>query len=212
MFVKVISAGALAFAPVPVSQSNVSTWQWADAPIENQVVTATGIDPSIHPEIVRVDCEDSRGSAVKIGPNTLLSVAHVTSGEGCMIGGKPFKIIATKGDFSVLLSEITSDRWLQHDCGGFVGGRTYTAIGFARGLNSQTTIDAVAMGERIWGFERLWGVFTVIPGMSGGGFIDQSTGRLVGMVNVYEARRGDSGSVALKDTSICSDQASLAAL
>ena len=203
MLVKLLSVIALAAAPVPASPQTNPHWQGATAPVENQVVTATEINPFLHPEIVRVDCDESRGSAVRIGPRLLLSVAHVTDNEGCLIGGLPFKILGQKGDFSVLSMEVDSAHWLGIDCGGFIKGRKYTAIGYARGLPFLTSVDVVAMGETLWGYQRLWGVFTVIPGMSGSAFLDSETGKIVGMVNVYEARRGDSGGVALKDTNLC---------
>lgn len=195
-----LAAAALASAHSPAYPQTNPLWHFADAaPAKNEA----GIDPATHPEIVRVDCADSRGSAVKVSSYVLLTVAHVTDGEDCRINGRPIHIISKKGDFAVVSTGETFDRWLAVDCGGFVAGRKYVAIGFARGLSSQTSIDAEAMGTSIWGFYRLWGVFTVIPGMSGGGFIDEASGRLVGMVNVYDARRGDSGSVALKGTSVC---------
>ena len=176
-------------------------------PNASPAATETGIDPMLHPEVVRVDCIPGRGSAFWVGPHTLISVAHVTSLGGCFINGKPIHVIETKGDFAVLQSDDATDEWLRIDCSGFVSGHTYTAIGYARGLPVQTTVDVVATGETFNGFSRLWGVFTVIPGQSGGPVIDTSTGKAVGTVNVYDPQRGDSGSVALKDTPQCGAKA-----
>ena len=120
-----------------------------------------------------------------------------------MIDGKPINVIEQSGDFTILSSDDTADKWLTIDCGGFVKGHMYVAEGFARGLTSLTTVDILATGETLNGFDRLWGVFTVIPGQSGGPIVDESTGKVVGTVNVYNAERGDSGSIALKDTPVC---------
>lgn len=205
--VKALALVGVAFsfiAATPAVPQINPAWRWAIDKTPTPAVTETGIDPSLHPEIVRVDCDETRGSAVKIGPRILLSVAHVTDGDNCKINGLPITVLGKKDDFSIISIESEPfDRWLKIDCGGFVGGRKYTAIGFARGLPYQTTVDVQSMGDRIWGFDRLWGVFTVIPGMSGGAFIDSETGNMVGMVNVYDARVGHSGSIPLKVTSIC---------
>lgn len=203
MIVKAVVAAALAVVASPAVPQVNPAWHWAVDTTPTPAVTETGIDPSIHPEVVRVDCARHRGSAVRIGPRLLLSVAHVTDGKGCEIEGAPIKVLGQKGDFSLIVTDVISEHWLRIDCGGFVQGRTYTAIGFARGLPYQTTVDVESTGQTVWDFDRLWGVFTVIPGMSGGGFVDTETGGLVGMVNVYDASVGNSGSVPLKGTSLC---------
>jgi hypothetical protein len=164
--------------------------------------TEAGVAP--RPEIVRVDCLTKRGTAFYVGPNILLSVAHVTNAPGCMINGKPFKVIEQKGDFSILSVEEPVSKWLKIDCKGYVAGEQYTAWGFARGLNDLTTVDIVATGQTIADFYALWGVFTVIPGQSGGPImplLDPST--VVGTTNVYNPENGASGSMQIKDTSLC---------
>jgi hypothetical protein len=48
-------------------------------------------------------------------------------------------------------------------------------------------------------------VFNVIPGQSGGPITpEDEPDRVVGTVNVYDAAIGNSGSIALRDTPICS--------
>lgn len=169
--------------------------------------TEAGIAPEIMPEVVQVRCLSSAGSAFYVGPRTLLTVAHVTSASECRIKqngqDKPFAVVGQKDDFAILRVAEPASRWLHVDCGGFVKGRTYTAWGFARGLPTLTSVDSEANGDRVGAFARLWGVFHVIPGQSGGPFIDSLTRKAVGMVNVYDHRRGDSGSVELRGTSIC---------
>lgn len=165
--------------------------------------TESNIAPWQHPEVVRVDCLLGRGSAFRVGPNMLLSVAHVTSMPLCNIGGKPFTVIEKRGDFTVLQVADTSRSWLKIDCGGYVKGHRYQAIGYARGLDTQTTIDLIATGEKDGQMSQLEGVFTVIPGQSGGPIIDEDTGEAVGTTNTFEPEQGLSGSVALSDTPVC---------
>jgi hypothetical protein len=127
----------------------------------------------------------------------------VTSAGGCSINGEPITVLDTRGDFAILRVPTQSKSWLRIDCNGFVAGHSYTAIGFARALDTQTTVDIVSTGDRIGGFARLRGVFNVIPGQSGGPIVDPETGKVVGTVNVYNAERGDSGSTELRGTSVC---------
>jgi sulfur relay (sulfurtransferase) DsrF/TusC family protein len=49
----------------------------------------------------------------------------------------------------------------------------------------------------------LEGVWTVIPGQSGGAVLDPDTHKVVGVVNTYDMEGGLSGSVELKRTSVC---------
>lgn len=165
--------------------------------------TESGISPSVHPEIVQVRCLTGAGTAFYTGPNTLISVDHVTKNQGCFVGGKPFTVRHVKGDFSILHVEEPAKHWLAIDCKGFVAGKTYTAWGYARGLLTLTSIDSEARGDVRFGFSRLWGVFHWIPGQSGGPVIDPATGKAVGTVNVYDHRAGDSGSIELKGTAAC---------
>lgn len=166
-----------------------------------------GVEPSENYSVVRVDCDGGvRGSAFWVGPNTLLTAAHVSTNAGCTIYGEPIHVVrqgGKDGDFAVLSSQHRSSYWLRMDCSGYVSGHTYAAWGYARGLATMTVIDIEAMDEDAWGMARLWGIFTHVPGQSGGPVIDPDTGKVVGVVNTYNAARGDSGSVELKRTSIC---------
>ena len=171
-----------------------------DAPARTQ----EGIAAESRPEIVRVQCLTSSGTAFYVGPTTLVSVAHVTDGPFCHIGGKPFDVVHRKDDFSILKVAEPVGKWLRVDCRGFSAGKRYTAWGFARGLYTLTSIDIIAKGEIFYGFSRLWGVFNVIPGQSGGPISpDGEPDLATGSVNVYNAERGDSGSTAFKDTILC---------
>ena len=76
-------------------------------------------------------------------------------------------------------------------------------LGYARGLDTLTTVDLTATGTSMDIFAVLSGVFTVVPGMSGGPVIDPQTGKVVGIVNLYNMQAGMSGSIPLKATPIC---------
>jgi hypothetical protein len=163
----------------------------------------TNIAPWEHPEIVRVDCAHVRGTAFRVGPQTYLSVAHVTSNRGCQINGRPFEVVRSEGDFSILHTDMTDTRWFKVNCGGFVPGHKYVAIGYALGLDTQTEIEVTATGKKDGQRSILEGVFTVIPGQSGGAMIDEETGQPTGTINTYNADGKFSGSVDLKSTSAC---------
>ena len=177
-----------------------------------EATTRENIDPAEFPEVVQVFCRTGPmtgtvGTAFRVSASILLSAAHATTHGDCSIRGEPFKVLETYGDFAILQQDKAAPKWLTIDCGGFVRGKTYRAIGFARGLPTQTEVEVRATGESFHGFSRLWGVFNIIPGQSGGVFLDAETGKAVGVINVYNAERGDSGSIALKDTIICGSAA-----
>lgn len=162
------------------------------------------------PRIVRVDCDDGRGTAFRVGPDILLSANHVTIGENCRINGQQFDVVRAwqRSDFSIIYLPGTEGH-LPIDCGGFVRGKRYLAVGYARGLDYQTVVEMYSVGgnEPMLHLGILWGVSTVIPGQSGGPIFDAETMRVVGIVNVYDAPSGKSGSRELKDTEICKDHA-----
>lgn len=153
--------------------------------------------------VERVDCAHSRGSAFRIGPKLLLSVKHVMSASACKIGGTAARSWSAGYDFSIV-EEDGPGPYLKVDCGGYVAGHTYVAIGFARGLNDITPVEVIATGQKQGDLSILWGIFTFIPGMSGGPVIDPDTGKVVGTVNTYDAEKGFSGSIELRGTPVCS--------
>jgi hypothetical protein len=176
---------------------------------------ASPVAPQAFPEIEQqivpmVDCVTSRGSAVRIGPNLLVTARHVVKDnpERCSINGKPFKVIynSPTNDFSMLWTDEPGP-FREKDCGGFVKGRTYTATGHARGLPELTSINLISTGAWNAGFGILWGIFTVIPGQSGGEITDDATGKVVGIINFYDPQKGLSGSVQMKDMPICKEAA-----
>jgi hypothetical protein len=163
--------------------------------------TQSGIAPWLHPEIVRVDCIAGSGSAFRVGPQTLVSVNHVSSLAGCFAEGRPLNVAYHSGDFSILTGPV-ADKWLRIDCGGYIAGKEYHALGYARGLGTQTEVDLTATGKTGNGFAILSGVFTVVPGQSGGPIVNDK-GAVVGTVNVYDMQSGLSGSIPLSETPLC---------
>lgn len=144
----------------------------------------------------------SAGTAFRIGPRLLLSVNHVTSEPNCKTDGQPIKVIYSHGDFS-MISDSRDGKWLKVDCGGFVKGRFYVAIGHVRGSDSLTAVPMIALGINSDGFAMLAGIFTAQPGMSGGPIIDVLTNEVVGTVNVADWEDGTTGSTELKETAVC---------
>jgi hypothetical protein len=165
--------------------------------------------------IVQVLCftKDSiySGTAFRVGPDGLgLSVNHVTSvGGSCWVAGKPLNLAykSPKLDFSEI--EMDDGPYLQIDCGGFVKGRNYLAIGFARGVSPATTVELTGTGatDPSNGQSILTGMVPVIPGQSGGPVIDEETGRVVGTVNAENFEEGLSWSVPLSSTPVCGKNA-----
>lgn len=144
------------------------------------------------------------GSAFRIGPHLLLSVKHVTNLPHCMIDGLPIHVLYTSptADFSVLIDD-RAGKWLKVNCGGFIAGREYIAIGHPRGLDGLVAVKMTATGESDEGLSKLTGVFTVQPGHSGGEIIDKETGEVVGTINAADWESGLSFSVPLSETPIC---------
>jgi hypothetical protein len=157
------------------------------------------------PNVAKVDCLTGTGSAFRVGKDYWLSVRHVTAAGACMVDGEPVKELweDPKRDFAIFKLNPRPGKSLRIDCNGFVAGRKYEAVGHARGLPQQTVITLVATGRTEAGFAVLRGIFTVIPGQSGGVIRDAVTKRAVGAIAVYVPHSGLSGSVELKDTPVC---------
>lgn len=152
--------------------------------------------------------EISVGTAFRVGDGLLLSVNHVTSAAGqCFVDGKPLAIRykAPHADFSMIGGG--DGPHLKVDCGGFVKGRSYVAIGYARGLAQLTRVDLTGSGENDRGLAVLEGIFAVVPGQSGGPVIDVETGSVVGVVDAENYEEGLSWAVPLSSTPVCKGEA-----
>jgi hypothetical protein len=167
-------------------------------------VSATAPAPTVtYAPVEQVFCAGSLGTAFRIRGGKFLSVAHVTSGEGCTIDGALLNAVPEEGlDFSVI-EGLPKGMSFKINCDGFVPGQWYHAIGHARGLPAQTVVTIYATTYRHPdGMVIFFGPQTVIPGMSGGPVLNQA-GEVVGMVNAYNPFFGLSFSRELKDTSLC---------
>lgn len=153
-------------------------------------------------------CTNSAGSAFRIGLTLILSVSHVVSASGCEIGNKPIHVIYNNGseDFAIL-QDVGPGKFLKVDCGGFVQGHLYVAIGHIRASDTLTGVPMVGTGKTQDGLSILAGVMEVQPGMSGGPIIDAQTNEVVGTVNAAEWEDGLTFSRELKGTSICAGKA-----
>jgi hypothetical protein len=176
--------------------------------------TAPAIPPMVFvspKSIVQVICfapnEVSAGTAFRIGNGLFLSVNHVTSAGVCYMAGKPVVVDykSPTADFSMLAGDAGPS--LPIGCGGFVKDHRYIAIGFARGLSQETTVELTATGQFDHGEALLYGMFTVIPGQSGGPILDEDTGQVVGTINAYDYEDGLSWSVPLSATPVCGAKA-----
>jgi hypothetical protein len=121
-----------------------------------------------------------------------------------MINGVPIHVIYTsaKADFSILTDD-RAGQWLKVDCGGFVAGREYIAIGHPRGTDGLVAVPMIATGRTEDGEAVLVGIFTAQPGHSGGAIIDAETGKVVGTINAADWEHGMTDSVELKNTPVC---------
>jgi hypothetical protein len=167
--------------------------------------TPAPIDVDRDKPILQVSCPinggRSMGTAFRVG-KVILSANHVTDYAGCTIDGQRIEARHVPGlDFSIASSELGA--YLKIDCGGYIEGHRYLAIGYARGAPFLTGVALVGTGHKSGQFSLLVGIFTVVPGMSGGPILDADTLKVVGLVNIYDAPNGISGSVALKDTPLC---------
>lgn len=180
-----LAAALLVYAPQAVPQTQVHVFIPASA-------------------IPLVDCATTAGTAFRISPHLLLSVNHVVTGTNCQIAGEPIHVDyqARKADFAEL-SDDRDGQWLKVDCGGFVAGHEYLAIGHARGLDELASVELMGTGHYDHGMARLMGIYTAQPGQSGGPIVDAVTGDVVGTVNAANWEYGATFSVELKGTWIC---------
>lgn len=162
------------------------------------------IEPPHYPLTHLVACDDKMGTAFRVGPTTMVSAAHVTSGENCKIYGRPFELIEQNGakDYSILSVERKGGA-IPVNCNGFIPGQWYFAVGYANGAQWQTsvpifaTIVVIGNGMRVLRREA-------IPGMSGGPILN-SKGEAVGIVNARDIDPFSelTFSRELKDTPLC---------
>lgn len=154
-----------------------------------------------YPLVHQVRCDKSRGTAFRIGPNQMISVAHVTMNSGCKIGGEAFESMeAPKLDFATITVARHKIDAMPINCDGFQPGEWYFATGYAYGNEWQTTVRLFATLNKDGGMRVLRG--EAIRGMSGGPIMN-AKGEAVGTVNAKHIFMPLTYSVELKDTSVC---------
>jgi hypothetical protein len=185
-----VKAGAIALALlIPAdATSSTQTSRWVFYPYVEQVV-----------------CDNSFGTAFRIGHNRLLSVDHVTSHTGCTVDNEPItvELADPELDFSIALSARPGPNIVKYSCAGIKAGEWVYAIGHAKGWPRQQMIALVSRGwKHPDGMAILHGNGTVIPGMSGGPVIN-AAGEVVATVNAYNPWINLSFVRELKDTPLC---------
>lgn len=172
------------------------------------LVSASPTTMHIHyPYVKQVSCFGSRGTAFRIGPQTMVSAEHVTRAVKCIIEGEAFTAVQDEGlDFVVITVPPALRRagGMRINCDGFVPGQYYFATGYARGMPWQQQVVVRAMDQKADGQTVLYGWPTFIPGQSGGPVMDR-TGAVVGIVNRYSPFTPHSLSQELRGTSLCKE-------
>lgn len=150
-----------------------------------------------------VDCAESTGTAVQIGGGRYITAAHVVTGTGCKIVGKPITIegIDVGADWAVIRSETRLPFYVIFSCDRLIEGQSYFASGFALGNPWPVTTRLVAERYHDGGESYLRGA--IINGMSGGSVVDAD-----GVLHaINDSRGGDGiplgGVIELADTPLC---------
>lgn len=147
--------------------------------------------------IVKVECDGGWGTAVKIGPSSYITAAHVIDAGGCKVGGAGITLTAVDPslDFAAFIGP-NSNHVIPLSCDGYRAGKIYVARGYAAGFGVNIRVPWLATELTDAGQALMIG--DAIPGMSGGPLIDRK-GRVTGIVN----QRAASRSLPLDRTSLC---------
>lgn len=152
--------------------------------------------------VTRISCGDSMGTGFWVGPDRIVTAAHVVSNGPCSIEGEPVETVRVDGDLDIAeLRGPSNPQPLSLDCDDYSTGRVYRAVGHAMGANNPITQvlratryrSDIDNGNHLRVFEG-----EVYPGMSGGPMVDRY-GKVVGVT----LRRWPARSRELNDTWIC---------
>jgi hypothetical protein len=189
----------LALAAAPFLLSNAPPIDFAPVPMFTHVRQAK-----------QLFCGRSRGTGFYVRTNALASAHHVTQGDNCATDIEPVavKFGSEKLDYSTSYVATADPDPMEIDCGGFVEGRQYIAVGYAHGAMLQRAVvvshsASVLPGLNWEDFTTMVGTERFIPGMSGGPVIDAVSGKAVGLVKGYNTFPGVSYARALADTPLC---------
>ena len=158
-----------------------------------------------YPDVRQMVCEDGTGriwtgTAFEAG-GQMISVAHVTNGGTCKIYDSAVLSVQVEGlDLSTAHGSVKGYRI---NCGGFVLGENYWAVGYANSVPVQRVVHLIGTGVlNRRKMAVLLGDPSVIPGMSGGPIIN-AQGEVVGTVNAYLPGKPISYSQEMKGTALC---------
>lgn len=175
------------------------------APPPDATVSAPAAPDAASGAIARISCGPRIGTAFWIGPNRLVTAAHVTSqAQRCMIANdagevREVEVVREDGalDVAELRSATPGPAFLSIDCGGFRRGQAYRAIGWMGG-QLRVNLPLLATGFSQNGQAEFIG--ETYPGMSGGPVIAADRrGRVAGVIN----RRWPAAAQELEDTFLC---------
>lgn len=158
-----------------------------------------------------IDCGEFTGSGSVIGRDTVITASHVVGkATECRIMGIPAAVTEnrTDRDYAILTIRTTSSaQRFPIDCGGFVRGRTYYAVGYAGGRTFAVTKLIAGLKEAIDYNGTVISVRDLLGrsyrGMSGGPVIDSEGNQVGTLISISLAGPDTTHSLELKDTSVC---------
>ena len=117
------------------------------------------------PGIAQVMCAEGSGTAFRVaGPGAYTSVNHVTEMHDCKVDGEPLRTVYADKQLDFSSSRVTSQGdWLKINCGGFLPGQVYMAVGYARGTQGQRAVFLTPAEPKLAALVP-WDHYTVLVG------------------------------------------------
>lgn len=130
--------------------------------------------------------DGSMGSGIVLGPNKVLTAAHIKGGA-CSIMGQPTTLlrIDEKEDLALLKTDYTFSEWLTlAQEPPKIGDEVYV-VGYLYSRIQEKSIKHMTFG-RVTKIEdgKIWADIKIAPGMSGAPFLNKE-GKVVGMVQQF---------------------------
>jgi V8-like Glu-specific endopeptidase len=131
------------------------------------------------------------GSGTYIGPNSILTAAHVAAGRKCYVDGEPVRTVYVNGkqDIAVLHIARSVPRWLPLDCGRPRKGRIVSVYGYPRGERLEKRVFE-ATGKFVPNDDPDWGGMALFSGAATSGQSGSAiiyNGRIIGVLNAGNA-------------------------